>query len=525
MSMRSDPLSPRELQRRAVAGASWTLLHTLVSLPLAFVVNIFLARILGVVDYGRLALLTAVMVIAATIVSSGVGAALTQFGAKAHAAGRRREVQDLLSRNQGFRLSVAAPLLTLTVLLIVDLPPILMIIALVFGVWVPAFAAGGPAGLTLENRTAAAARLALVTAILTQGSIVVVLLLAPTAEIIWATRTIVGGLFALMALFIISKDYRRAAISPRSPVGLSRAFWSFAVPASASGIIGVLAFTRSETVLLELLSRPVEVGVYALAFGLAGHLFAPAQALLAPLIPAVSGLREVDPSTISRAFLRTLRASSTIGGLILAGGAPALALLVPAIYGSEFQDARGLVLALAVLAGFNLVSAPMEAFTSARLRAKSMLLINAGTLLLGIVVGVASIPAFGAWGAVCAKAAMTMGRLTLFLIFERASFDVGIGKALRASQPLFLSAVIGSAAYSIALSMMEHSVDTNMRQSIVAAMLCGAGASLIFLCALWVTRSGLDSDDAKVLHSQFPVAWRRNASRWIRLLAHSKGSV
>ncbi|WP_431473877.1 oligosaccharide flippase family protein [Ornithinimicrobium sp. W1665] len=197
----ASPLSPRDLQQRAVSGAAWTLLHTLVSLPLAFAVNVALARVLGVADYGRLALLTAVIAIASSIVSSGVGSALTQFGAKAHAAGRRREVQDLLARNQGFRLMIVAPFLTATVILFVDLPLTLMVVALFFGVWLPAFSAGGPAGLTLENRTAAGARLAMLTALLMQLSAILVLVVAPSAERVWAARTVVGGVLAFLLLY------------------------------------------------------------------------------------------------------------------------------------------------------------------------------------------------------------------------------------------------------------------------------------------------------------------------------------
>ena len=43
-------LSRRELQDRAIKGSMWTVIHTLVSIPLAFIVNVIIARGLGVVE-------------------------------------------------------------------------------------------------------------------------------------------------------------------------------------------------------------------------------------------------------------------------------------------------------------------------------------------------------------------------------------------------------------------------------------------------------------------------------------------
>ena len=63
-------------------------MHTAISMPLAFVVNIVLARVLGVEDYGRLAYLTSILAIVNSIIAMGVGTGVVQFGSKAHAAGR-----------------------------------------------------------------------------------------------------------------------------------------------------------------------------------------------------------------------------------------------------------------------------------------------------------------------------------------------------------------------------------------------------------------------------------------------------
>ncbi len=65
--------SAADLQRRAVRGALWTFIHLGVSLPLGFVVNLVVARHLGVVDFGRLATLT--LAVDITVAIAGVGIA------------------------------------------------------------------------------------------------------------------------------------------------------------------------------------------------------------------------------------------------------------------------------------------------------------------------------------------------------------------------------------------------------------------------------------------------------------------
>ena len=72
----ADPVERSDragLQDRAMRGASWTLIHVMVSLPVAFVANLVVARILGVEGYGRLAFLMTFMTVAGGIVTLGLG--------------------------------------------------------------------------------------------------------------------------------------------------------------------------------------------------------------------------------------------------------------------------------------------------------------------------------------------------------------------------------------------------------------------------------------------------------------------
>lgn len=497
----------------------WTMLHVIVSLPVAFLVNILLARVLGVADYGRLAYLTMVMEIVRVIVMVGVGAGLIQFGAKAHSRGDHSMVKSLLRRSQGFRVLVGAPILTGVVLLLADVPPVLLILAILFGIWVPAAFGGATAALTIQNDTARAARLAMLMNLLTQAVVVVVLLTMPKPDVVWSARLVVGGVSVIIAIFLVQRRYRRAVLTPRWPSGMPAGFWRFAVPMGLSGIVATVALSRSEVVLLEHLSTAEQVGLYAMAFGLAGHLFAPAQALLTPLTPAISALREVEVSAITEAFRRTVRMSSAVAGLIIAVGGPVLALLVPLLYGESFASASGLVLALVVVSGFLIVTYPMQTFVIARLRSGSTLAVNSLSLFATVVVALALIPWLGAWGAVWGKAAVVLTRVVWLGWRETESFMVGRREYLGGFRTVVAASVCGGAAYWVG-TLTAGQADS---------ALVGAGVALVvgaaaYVPAVWLVRGGLETRDIAAIGRALPEKVRPLATKVLRYTLGSRAA-
>jgi O-antigen/teichoic acid export membrane protein len=110
-----DALSGGELQRRAVRGSLWTSIHTISSVPVAFLANAVAARALGVADYGTLAFLTVWFAIAVQIANAGFSASIIQWGASAEARGERAQADDLLRRSMGFHVAVELPLLVAAV--------------------------------------------------------------------------------------------------------------------------------------------------------------------------------------------------------------------------------------------------------------------------------------------------------------------------------------------------------------------------------------------------------------------------
>lgn len=488
------------LQTRAVRGAIWTGIYTLVSLPLAFVVNILLARVLGVEGYGRLAYLGTVIGIATEVASLGVGSAQVQFGSREHAAGRTQGVQQVLMGTQGFRLLVTLPVVSLVVIAVVRVELWLLIVALVFGVLVPSFLGGAQAALTIENRTDREAQLAMAGNAVTQIFVVAAALLIGTADSIWSARVVVAGALLTLPFISISRQYRAAVLRPRWPWTLPQAFWRFALPTGAAGVIGALAGNRIEVVLLKWFDDPIGMGVFGLAFGLAGHVYAPAQALVGPLVPAISGLVEVDRTSVRGAFLRTTRVASTVGGLLVATALPALAVLVPTLYGAQFAAARDHVVALGVGGAVMLIGSPHTAFLMARLGGRRILWVSLVVLVVNIGAGLALIPLMGVWGATTCCAAAMVVRVLLVTTGEARSLDVRPAELVRSLGSMLVGILIVLVSW-VTVRLLEPPA------LLAAALTVFLGGAAYLLC-LSLLRLGLSQDDFEAVSRALPARLR-----------------
>src|SRR3954463_11783961 len=125
-----EPLPATELQRRAISGSAWTVIVTLIPLPVAFVSNAIVARSLGVEDYGHLAFLTAALSLGLVFANFGFSTAVIQNGSGAEANGRRAEVDDLLRRSLGFHAAVELAILVVLVVALTRGDPLWVILAL-----------------------------------------------------------------------------------------------------------------------------------------------------------------------------------------------------------------------------------------------------------------------------------------------------------------------------------------------------------------------------------------------------------
>ena len=488
------PVSRQRLQHQAARGAAWTMLATGITIPAAFGANVVLARVLDVDGYGRLAFLTMVLELAVLVADIGTAAAVVQFGSRAHAVGDRAQVRRVLAGAQGFRLLVMAPVLTIVVVLLLDLDAPVLIAGVLLGVWVPAATAGMNDCLAVENRSAAQARLTLVTSVLTQAVVIVVALASRDADTTWIARLALAALTPAAAVLLVDPAYRAAVLRPRSPRGMPPGFWRFAVPTAVAGVIGTLVTSRSELLLLQWLGTSAGVGLFALAFGVTAHLFGPANALTNPLLPAVSGLRAVDPGAVERGFLRVARVSTVVVSGVLAVVVPVLAVLIDAIYGRQYADAAPLTVALSAGVAASTLTGPVTAFSFSRLRGTQVLGASLLALAVDVVVALALIPMWGAAGAAIANVAAALVRLGALLRIELIDLRLGL-RALGPQIGVFaagagaawagwwasawvdervlgvlLSSLTGGAAWWLALHLLGARLEDGDRQQVLALL-------------------------------------------------------
>lgn len=494
------PMDRRALQDKAIRGAAWTMIHTVTSVPIAFAVNILLARILGVAHYGRLAFLMTLMDVVSGVVALGVTTGTLQFGAKAHASGHRDEVRALLSKSQGFRLVFVAPVLTIVVVMVAHVELPILILALVFGVWVPGFFDGATTCLAIENKSAEAAKNAMVVNLLRQAGVVAALLLGGSADVIWAARLALGSIGVGLALLVVDSSYRAAVLRPQLPRHLPSGFWKFVVPTAIASLISTLALSRTEVFFLQWFSDAAAVGVFALAFGLASHIFSPAQALVGPLIPAISGLREVDSAAIVPAFFRTLRTSVIVVGVLCVVGVPALALLIPTLYGSAFGTSAAMFVALSISAGMLVAGAPVGAFVLGRLAARTILIVDVVALVVDVGLAVSLIPIMGGWGAVIANMGGALTLLGLLVNSEVRALGLSWRQLLGVTRSLYLAFTTCVLAWLAVRGLALP--------ALVGAVVAPVAATIVWVFAVRVLRAGLSAGDITALERAVPARLR-----------------
>jgi O-antigen/teichoic acid export membrane protein len=497
----SSPLTAAELQRRAIAGSVWTVIHVIVYLPVAFVANAIIARTLGVTGYGELAFLTVALALAIPFANLGFATAVIQWGSRAEVAGRRREADDLLKRNLGFNLTVELPILVVFAAVLTWGDPWWQVAAVGAAVTLACLLSGTALSLTIENRTAAGAKRSIGVNLLTQAASVCAALVAATASAVWAVRALVPRAGLGFNLLLMDPTRARATLTFRLPRGLGAPFWRFALLSWAASLVALLVFSRSEVFLLEAFDQPEALGLFALAFGLSQQMTAPADALINPLLPAVAGIVSSWPERARETFERSTRVSALVCGGIAAVVIPTLVLAVPLIYGEEFEAAAWLLIPLGLVSTFQSVNNPVNAFVNARERAGLRLRAYLVALVVDVGVAVALIPGFGAWGAVVA--AVTGQVVAIVWLAAKEPFLRGCG--ILGVVRLYRAFVVGVGAGAIAFG--AGAVLPGSHDLVSAVSACGLGAG-VYALAIRVSRSGLPPADRNALVGAMPAPVR-----------------
>jgi O-antigen/teichoic acid export membrane protein len=495
-SHHSDAFDPAELQRRAISGTFWTVLHTVLAVPLAFVVNAVVARLLGPVEYGNLALLTLALVIATTVGNLGVDGATIQWGAAAAARGDRGTVGFLLSRNLGFHLLVQTPLLVSVVALLGSTAGLVPAGALIVGL-IASNALGSAALLFgIEHRTASGAKIAMVMNLCVQLAILGAALLTHDPAWVWVVRELAAVVLLPLNFLVLDRWGRRVARTTALPRGFPSGFWRYSVPTMAAGLVGMLVFSRSEILFLNWLGDANAVGLFALAFGVAAQLTAPVDAILGPLLPAVSGLVNNHPAEVRAGRDRALRASSFLSGALLAGVVPTLTSALPLIYGPEYEGSRYIFFVLAATSTLQSACNPLIAFFSARRQAYRLLRINFAALTLDVVLAISLIPILGIAGALIANAGAQVVVLTLLVVMEARREMEPVYLLLKSLDAWALGLLAASTA-AIATALLD--VGSALSLTIASPLSMG-----LFIIMLRYTTTGMRAADWRALMASLP---------------------
>lgn len=511
----AEALSRGQLQSRALRGAAVTSLMTTLMVPLSVVANVVIARSLGPEEYGDLAVFTAVFVLAVQMANGGISSGVIQWGAASLAAGCSGTADELLRRSLGFHLLVELPVLTVGVFLLLREQhvalPVIAAVALVATLAL----GGGPLAVTIENRTADAARIGFLANALSLSSTAAAAAATRGAAPTWVVRQAIGVLTLPLYLRSLSASRRRSVLVPLWPVRWPPGMIKFSVLSCLAGLITSLVVSRSEIFLLEGLESSQAVGLFALAYGLSYQITAPVDALLSPLMPAVSGLLAGYRSDASRALLRALRYSSLAASVVLALVVPPVVHLIPTLYGSGFSEVSGLFLALAAISCLQSACHPVTAFVTARRSGGRLLANNAFALVVNLACAVPAILLFGVWGAVLANA---LGQVALLGSFVRSEVvEQGLEWAVVARA---LGAMWLALGISLSVSLATLPLLTTGLEAVVVAGLAFM-ASLFLYCVLARWQRPLNDDDRRSLQPGLPRVMQAAVTRGLRLLLGS----
>lgn len=508
----AEGLSGQELAQRAMGGSLWTAAHVVTSVPLAFLANAVVARILGVADYGTFAFLTIGFALAIQIANGGFSSSLIQWGAVAEVGGRRDEADSLLRRSMGFHVVVELPILLAAILLLAHDESALMLGALVVASVLTCTFGGASLALTIENRSATAAKLAMVSNLLVQLAAMGAALWAETPIAVFAARLLFAALLVPVQLLFIDPRRRRAVLRPRLPRAMPAGFWRFAGLSFVAGLLSALVFSRSEVFLLSWLSTPEAVGLFALAFGLSYQLTAPVDAMLNPLIPAVAGVVSSHPELVERAFLRACRFAALLTAMITAVLLPAVFFAVPLIYGEPYRETAHLLVPLALASCLQSLSQPVTAFVAARKQGGRLLASNAWALAANLALALALIGPFGVWGAVIANAVGQSVSIVVLARHELRTQAMALRTFLAGVRLWPLSCLAGLAAIG-ATSWASGHLPVPWLEILLGPLV---GAVLLVGIAR-ASRSGILADDRLSLLGAIPKPAKAPFGRFIQL--------
>lgn len=492
-------LSPRELQHRAIRGVAWSTISSMVSLPLAIVSTVVVARSLGPQEFARFAYLHFLIPLLLLVSDVGFGDAMKRSASQAFAVGDLARTRDLLSKTLGWNL-IRIPVMSVVVL-VAARPGLVVALVVVAGLAILSVGAGLAASLQAENRGAVDAKVSFVRGFVTSVSSIVAAVAGASGTELWAISFVSAVVAVPGWLLVANPTLRGAALTPRLPRALPERFWGFGVTVLVGSVLSVLVFSRSEVMILEALGEYHALALFALGFGLAQRLTSPVDTMLAPLVPALSALSSASPERIDAGIGRALRLSSAAVAFLASAAGVGTVFAAPLLFGEEYEGIGLIFAALAVISLIQSAVQPYVALAYALGRPGFIIRANVVALVVDVALALALIPPLGVWGAVIANA--VGGVLAVGLTIRWLPRTSGLAATrVRVGRLVWMIALSCVAAYLLGVAAGE------LHPALGAVAAFSVGGSAFFLLAR-VSGGLLPAGDANALLDILPARLAR----------------
>lgn len=484
-----------------IRGSLWTLVAAVTGIPLAFVVNLIVARALGPAGLGTLATYAAIVGVAMTVINLGISQSTVQWIAEGRSKDYEPQRLHLIRNCVGYHALIEGPAVAVIVgFLLRSTSP---------WVWVPAVLATlatqtlgtSTVILTATARNAPAAKLSMIAGLALQVTVVVVALVTRSASATYSAQLVAGVLGPALCLLVIRGKERRAFLRPLLLRRLPPGFLRYGLSACGAALVGTLVYGRSEIFVLEAHRLKVAAGIFALATGLAGQITVPMDSVMGPLLPTAAGMLAESPARGTEAAARTLRVTSVLASFTIATAVPLVSVAIPLLFGTKFEQARLPFLLLGTVSCLGSVTVPLTMFILATRNAGSMLRVNLVCLAVDAALAIALVPILGLWGAVMANATAQLLSFGLLSVVAVRRVGIDAVPAARACRPLLLGFVAAGLALACAFTTGLPTAAT-----LVASPLIGIASAAIGFRVLPTWR--ITASDGALVQSSLP-PWLR----------------
>lgn len=407
-----DHSSLLRVDTQHVAGSAlWSALSTTVTAPVLIVTTVVLARILGPVGVGSIALFTFVTSLAGGLIDLGVSSSILRKGMIA--AGR----SDVSGVIRHVKSQTTWTLLQIPAVLAVGwflLPSDDSIAIYAAGV-LAAYACGAPSHflvMTSQLKFASQARAA--STLFASASTIAVAALTHRADLVFAVGILANNTSTAVQLLGVPASLRPRLFMP-GPLELEWRDVTFGLGGLVNGQLMTIVFAQSETAFFRGWQKS-DRGRYSIAQTVAARSTLILDSLMGPLNAGlVTALGRGDRS-LQRAFRLS---SDSIALLFLATcplGMAAVSVLADPILGRSFHGIASFALVLTTMSLLQSASEPVAGLYTAQRRIRSLVIATAVSAVIDLGIAAICVHRFGVAGAVAAAVGGQTAYLVLLLV-------------------------------------------------------------------------------------------------------------